>query len=115
MDLKDRQLESLDARLREAEAAKPSSSAPQENEGLRAGIELIGSTVGGGVLGYALDTLFDTRPLFLLVFLCLGIAAGFLSVWKITQGIGTGVGFAPLHKGKKGAKQLPGQDLKDGP
>lgn len=108
----DPRIEALESRIREArEAARPLGESGA-NEGLQAGIELIGAIVGGGVLGYALDFIFGTEPILLILFLFLGIAAGFLSVWKITQGIGTAVGFAPLHKRKKDAKQTLEQDVK---
>lgn len=115
MDEQDRQLEALETRIRDARAHAAGEAPSSENEGLRAGIELVGSIAGGGGLGYALDAFFDTKPLLLVIFLCLGVVAGFLSVWKITQGIGTGVGFAPLRKQEKNVKQLPEQDVRGGP
>lgn len=112
MSMDDPRIKALESEIRAAQEKNAGAGKADANEGLQAGIELIGSIVGGGVLGYALDSVFGTGPALLIFFLFLGIGAGFLSVWKITQGIGTAVGFAPLHKMEKDAKQVPEQDLK---
>lgn len=112
-DPKDRALDDLETRIRIAKESALPSRQKEANEGLQAGIELIGSIVGGGILGYALDAVFGTKPFLLILFLFLGIGAGFLSVWKMTQGIGTGVGFSPLHKRKKDVKQSAEQGVKE--
>lgn len=54
-------------------------------EGLQAGIEVIGGLVGGGLLGYGLDRWTGLRPLFLLLFLVLGGAAGLLNAYRHLQ------------------------------
>ncbi len=51
-------------------------------EGLQAGIEVIGGLLGGGLLGWALDRWTGLRPLFLLLFLVLGGAAGLLNAYR---------------------------------
>ncbi len=43
---------------------------------------MIGGLVGGGLLGWALDRWTGLRPLFLLVFLVLGGAAGLLNAYR---------------------------------
>jgi ATP synthase protein I len=56
--------------------------------------ELVAGVFVGGAIGYALDFWlmpkmgFHTSPLFLLVFLLLGIAAGFLNVIRAARGMG---------------------------
>ncbi len=75
------------------------------NDGARAGIELVGSLLGGGIIGYALDYAFDTSPLFFFIFIILGTITGFYSIYKITLGTGTSVGFKGLKNTKKNGKQ----------
>ena len=48
-------------------------------DGLQVGIELIAGIVGGALLGWGLDHWFGTKPLFLIVLLLLGGAAGMLN------------------------------------
>lgn len=95
----------------ESEIDGPAPPAPNSetvrkprNTGLQAGIELIGGIAGGTALGLLVDRWLDTRPLFMILLFLLGTAAGFVAVWKTSQGIGTGVGFSPLHKREKDAK-----------
>ncbi len=47
--------------------------------------ELVAGVFVGGLLGWLLDRWFGTLPLFLLVFLLLGIAAGFLNVIRAAR------------------------------
>ena len=46
------------------------------------GTTLAASTVVGRVLGIYLDKRFDTRPYLTLAFLLLGIAAGFVNIYR---------------------------------
>jgi ATP synthase protein I len=57
--------------------------------GMRAGTELVGSIMGGALIGYGLDRLFDSKPWLLIVFLILGIFTGFFNVWRTTQNEGS--------------------------
>ena len=51
--------------------------------GLRVGVELVSALVVAVGIGWALDHWLHTMPLFLIVFLFLGGAAGVLNVWRI--------------------------------
>ena len=51
------------------------------NGGYTVGLNLISSVVVGMALGYGIDHYFNTKPLFFLLFMVLGIAAGFRSIW----------------------------------
>lgn len=51
--------------------------------GLRLGVEMVSSLVVAIAIGYGLDRYFGTKPILLLVFLPLGIAAGVLNVWRL--------------------------------
>ena len=77
------------------------------SDGARAGVELVGAVLGGGLIGFGLDKLFDTTPACFIGFLILGVITGFYNVYKITNNIGTGIGFKQLHDRKKTAKQPP--------
>jgi len=50
--------------------------------GLRLGVEMVSALVVAIAIGYGLDRYFGTRPVLLLVFLPLGIAAGISNVWR---------------------------------
>jgi ATP synthase protein I len=74
-------------------------------DGARAGIELVGGLIGGGIIGFALDKAFDTSPILFFIFFILGFLTGLYNVYKINLGIGTSVGFKPLPSTPKNAKQ----------
>ncbi len=57
------------------------------SDGMRAGAELIVPILVAGFIGYHIDTWLGTKPLFLIIFLLLGMGSGFFNVYKITQGI----------------------------
>lgn len=63
------------------------------NTGLRAGAELVTSIIAGGLIGYGLDRWLDTKPIFLIAMLILGVITGFVNVWRTTQNIGYKVGY----------------------
>ncbi|MCS6854556.1 MAG: AtpZ/AtpI family protein [Elioraea sp.] len=57
--------------------------------GLRAGLEVASALAVGVGIGLALDGWLGTRPLFLVLFLFLGGAAGVLNVHRLILGRGT--------------------------
>ena len=80
----------FDARLKklrpqpEPTAAKP-DTAPQQmrfGSGLQAGIEVVAGVGVGALLGWALDSWLETKPLFLILFFMLGAAAGVLNAYR---------------------------------
>ncbi len=50
--------------------------------GLRVGVELVSALAVAVAIGWALDRWLHTLPLFLVIFLLLGGAAGVLNVWR---------------------------------
>jgi ATP synthase protein I len=90
-----------------AEYEPKSTDEKSMNDGARAGVELVGATLGGGLIGWGLDRFFETSPICFLIFIILGVITGFYNVYKITQNIGTSVGFKQLHDREKNAKQAP--------
>jgi ATP synthase protein I len=57
--------------------------------GLRVSVELVSALAVACAIGWGLDWLLGTRPLFLILFIPLGGAAGVLNVWRM---------FAPRQK-----------------
>ena len=88
----DVRLSSLDARLRAAASAEQARTAqaprrPEQGyrQGSRVLAELVAGPVGGALLGWFLDRLFDTSPWLLLALLTLGIAVAFRNIYRIAQ------------------------------
>jgi len=107
----DPRLTKLEAELKSARQEYEDDYNPQPkeikglNDGARAGVELVGALIGGGALGYGIDYAFNTSPIFFFIFLIWGVITGFYSIYKITMGTGTSVGFKGLKNTSKNAKQ----------
>ena len=69
--------------------------------GLRAGTELVAAIGLSAWIGYIIDQKFDTKPVFLVALLILGIITGFVNVWRTTQGISSAVGLGQQEKEKQ--------------
>ncbi len=89
---------------------KADSADQNTNTGARAGVELVGSIIGGALIGYGIDHFFETAPIFFLTFTLLGVVTGFYNIYKITMNFGTSVGFKGLKSPSKDAKQAPNND-----
>ena len=86
----DARLESLDERLDQAqrrEAAKAARSQGDPNMRVAQLVigYLIGGPLGGGLLGWGLDSLFGTKPWLTLVMLFLGFGVGIRNVVRISK------------------------------
>lgn len=90
----DRKLEPEDEKregMSDAELDKRSSTL---GKAFKVSTELVAGVFVGGFIGWALDNLlmpklgFITNPFFLIVFLFLGIAAGFLNVFRAAREMG---------------------------
>jgi ATP synthase protein I len=89
-----------DARLRH----EPASSQAQDRgsamgEALKLSTEMIAGVAVGGFIGWALDRLFGTAPILMVVFLILGAAAGIINVIRSAQ------------RRQAAAGPLPGKDM----
>jgi ATP synthase protein I len=81
-------LQDLDSRLaaekkQSAEAEKPSmqyQGASDYSKGYRLVSEFVAGILVGALLGYGLDYVFHTLPLFLIIFLLLGFGAGMVNM-----------------------------------
>jgi ATP synthase protein I len=86
----DARLDSLEERLNRAQATEaertrerqpdPTTRIAQQLFG-----HLIGAPAGGGLIGWGLDTLFGTFPVFFLVMLFLGFGVGVRNVMRISK------------------------------
>ena len=79
-------LKDLDARLKKARGDQ-APSAPQAAtsgyaQGLRLSMEMVAAVAVGGGIGWFLDRWIETSPLFLLIFLALGLVAGIRNVYQ---------------------------------
>ncbi len=70
--------------LSDEENAKRSSAL---GKAFQLSVELVTGVFVGGLIGWLLDRWLGTLPLFLLIFLLLGIAAGFLNVIRAARGM----------------------------
>jgi ATP synthase protein I len=75
------------ARLRQGmdalSAPQGAGSASAMGVGMRAGVELVSALVVATAIGFGLDRWLHTLPLFLVVFVLLGGAAGVVNVWRL--------------------------------
>ena len=86
----DARLDSLEERIeraQQAEAARTRRAEPDPNYRIGQLVlsHLVGAPLGGGLLGWGLDTLLGTRPWLLLAMLFLGFGVGVRNVLRISQ------------------------------
>lgn len=85
------ELECLEARLAAARARNAPPPAPLQvagsalAQGFRFAVEIVAAAGVGGAIGWKLDQWLGTRPWFLLVFLLLGLAAGFVNLLRVVN------------------------------
>lgn len=85
--------QSLDERLRRAQAAestrtgagKRQQADPGADLGNRVLAELLGGMIGGAAIGFVLDKVFHTSPAFLLTLLFLGIGVAFRNIIRLSN------------------------------
>lgn len=76
--------------------------------GMRLGIEFLAGTVVGFLMGWGIDSYFDTVPWFILLFTLLGFGAGILNVYRVINNLEEGIGInarKTLTKPVKSPKQ----------
>ena len=93
-----------DAEQRKSKWQEKSAKAHMPAEGMalagRVATELVAGIVVGSALGWALDKVFDTSPLWLVVLFFIGAIAGMMNVWRIATGRGMAAGFFDEHDKK---------------
>lgn len=75
--------------------AAPESDAAERSalaHGMRIGIEFASGPLVGAGIGYGLDYVCGTLPLFLIIFLLLGFGAGMLNIYRYVNNIPEGIG-----------------------
>ena len=78
-------LSAAQSRQRQAAPAAPQSQGGALGQALRLGVELVVGVAVGGFIGWGLDRLFGTAPLFMVLFLGLGATAGILNVVRTAK------------------------------
>ena len=86
----DARLESLEERierLQQAEAKRTHRAEPNPTTRIWQLMfsHLVGAPIGGGIIGWGLDTLFGTFPTFFLVMLFVGFGVGVVNVMRISK------------------------------
>lgn len=93
--------EDVAARLAQVEAERDAQRKQQESRraagaaqsvGFRIATELLAALIVGAGSGYFLDRWLETSPIFLVVMLVLGFAAGLMSVFRVMKGLDQAVG-----------------------
>ena len=54
---------------------------------MKISLDLFSSILVGAMIGLGIDNFFSTKPIFLLIFLVLGIIAGFYNLYKSAQNL----------------------------
>ena len=60
---------------------------------LKSGVELVSAIIVALVIGLFLNNYFQSKPIFLFIFLILGFAAGIMNVFRSVKNLGFEVGF----------------------
>ena len=86
----DARLDSLDERLKRAqeeEARRTGNAMPDPRTRIWQLMfsHLVGAPAGGGIIGWGLDSLFGTFPLFFLLMLFLGFGVGVVNILRISK------------------------------
>ena len=55
--------------------------------GLKISLDLMSSIIVGALIGYGLDKIFSTKPVFFIIFLVLGSITGFYSMFKTMKNL----------------------------
>ena len=68
--------------IRKPEQKTVGSNAASLGKALKISTELVASVVVGTTIGFLLDNWFDTKPLLIICFFFMGVAAGILNVFR---------------------------------
>jgi ATP synthase protein I len=79
----DKEINELKKRIKEFKATKGSKKIISNSiDAFRIAIELVTGVIVGLIIGLFFDRMFDSKPLFLIICLLLGILAGFNIIWQ---------------------------------
>lgn len=101
----DARLESLDQRLDRLHRAEAEQAAKEQPDrvrqfGQRMAGQMIGAPAGGLLFGWGLDSLFDTKPLLMIILMLVGFGVGIRNVYYWTKNTPFSSGERP-EKGKE--------------
>jgi len=68
--------------ISEDKQKKTGSNAASLGKALKISTELVAAVVVGSTIGFLLDSWFDTKPLLIICFFFMGVAAGMLNVFR---------------------------------
>ena len=68
--------------IKQVEEISRGSNAASLGKALKISTELVAAVVVGSTIGFLLDNWFDTKPLLIICFFFMGVAAGILNVFK---------------------------------
>ena len=75
-------LEIAKKNIKNDEKNNKSSNAASLGKALKISTELVAAVVVGSTIGFLLDNWFDTKPLLIICFFFMGVAAGILNVFR---------------------------------
>ena len=75
-------LEIAKKNIRDVQKDGVRSNASSLGKALKISTELVAAVVVGSAIGFLLDSWFDTKPLLIICFFIMGVAAGILNVFK---------------------------------
>tara|TARA_B100001245_G_scaffold63291_1_gene43864 strand:- start:15 stop:305 length:291 start_codon:yes stop_codon:yes gene_type:complete len=75
-------LEIAKKNIKKGEEKNKGSNAASLGKALKIGTELVAAVFVGSTIGFLLDNWFDTKPLLMICFFFMGVAAGILNVFK---------------------------------
>ena len=75
-------LEIAKKNIKNVEKNNKSSNAASLGKALKISTELVAAVVVGSTIGFLLDSWFDTKPLLIICFFIIGVAAGILNVFR---------------------------------
>ena len=73
-------LEIAKKKIKKKQIKNNGTNAASFGKAMKISTELVAAVVIGGTLGFILDNWFDTRPLLIIIFFFIGVAAGILNV-----------------------------------
>ena len=75
-------LEIAKKNIKKGEEKNKGSNTASLGKALKIGTELVAAVFVGSTIGFLLDNWFDTKPLLMICFFFMGVAAGILNVFK---------------------------------
>ena len=75
-------LEIAKKKIKNIQKINERSNASSLGKALKISTELVAAVVVGSTIGFLLDSWFDTKPLLVICFFFMGVAAGILNVFK---------------------------------